>query len=360
VAAINDLLHYLKDNGGSDLHIAAGLEPRIRVHGELKPIEGQPVLSDDQARKLAREITTREQWAKYSDCGDLDFAYALEGIARFRANYFEQANGAGMVFRIIPAEIIPLEKLNLPEAVEKLCHLQKGLVVVTGPTGSGKSTTLAAIINKINRTYERHVLTLEDPVEFVHENDRCVFSHREIGSHTTGFGPGLRAAIRQDADVVLVGEMRDHETISLAITAAEMGMLVFGTLHTNSAPKTIDRIIDSFPATEQSQVRASLSESLTAIVAQLLLPTSDGKGRCAVNEILIKSKALPNIIREANTSMLTSYIQGGKKDGMQMMDDALWSLVEAGTISAQDAYMKATEKARFEALLDPEDVARGS
>ncbi len=357
MAAIDDLLRYLKDKEGSDLHISAGLEPRIRLHGELQPVEGSSMLSDEQVRKLGREIATDEQWHAYEACNDLDFAYALGEEARFRANFFVQSNGAGMVFRIIPAEIIPLEKLSLPESIERLCHLQKGLVVVTGPTGSGKSTTLAAIIDKINRTYERHVLTLEDPVEFVHQNKKCVFSHREIGTHTSGFGPGLRAAIRQDADVVLVGEMRDHETISLAITAAEMGMLVFGTLHTNSAPKTIDRIIDSFPSSEQAQIRQSLSESLTAIVAQLLLPTADGKGRCAANEILIKTRALPNIIREANTSMLTSYIQGGKKDGMQVMDDALQVLLDAGRISAHDAYMKATEKQRFEVFLDAEPGA---
>jgi len=359
VPALDDLLRYLKDNGGSDLHIAAGLEPRVRVHGDLVPVQGWSVLSDGETRKLAREIATGEQWSEYSAKGDLDFAYALDGVARFRANFFEQANGAGMVFRIIPAEIVPLEKLALAPAIGKLCDLQKGLVVVTGPTGSGKSTTLAAIIDKINRTYEKHILTLEDPIEFVHQNKKCVFSHREIGTHTKGFGPGLRAAIRQDADVVLVGEMRDHETISLAITAAEMGMLVFGTLHTNNAPKTIDRIIDSFPASEQGQARQSLAESLAAIVAQLLLQTADGKGRVAANEILLKTRALPNIIREANTSMLTSYIQGGKTEGMQTMDDALWALVQSKKISAHDAYMKASEKQRFEPLLGPDDLPLG-
>ncbi len=358
MAAIDDLLRYLQENDGSDLHLAAGREPRVRVHGGLTPVEGWSVLSDDQVRKLAREIVSDAQWQTYSDCGDLDFAYSLENTARFRANYFEQFSGAGMVFRLIPAEIIPIEKLHLPEAIERLTHLEKGLVVVTGPTGSGKSTTLAAIIDQINRSYEKHVLTLEDPVEFVHQTKKCVFSHREIGTHTKGFGPGLRAAIRQDADVVLVGEMRDYETISLAITAAEMGMLVFGTLHTNAAPKTIDRIIDTFPADEQVQVRVSLSESLAAVVAQLLLPAVDGKGRFAANEILLRTRALPNIIREANTSMLSSYIQGGKKEGMQMMDEALMALVEAGKVDPHDAYMKATEKARFEALLPPEGAPK--
>ncbi|MCP5043239.1 MAG: type IV pilus twitching motility protein PilT [bacterium] len=354
MAQLDQLLNYLKDNGGSDLHIAAGLEPRIRVHGELTPVGGWSPLGSEDVRKLLREIATEAQWSEYDGCGDLDFAYGLEGVARFRANFFVQEHGAAAVFRIIPEEIIPLEKLNLPPSIGELTNLKSGLLVVTGPTGSGKSTTLAAIINKINRTHSKHILTLEDPVEFVHQNDKCVFSHREIGTHTKGFGPGLRAAIRQDADVVLVGEMRDYETISLAITAAEMGMLVFGTLHTNSAAKTIDRIIDTFPADEQMQIRTSLAESLAGVVAQLLLPTVDGKGRRAVNEILLKTKALPNIIREANSSMLMSYIQQGKSAGMQLMDDALFDLAKSGEILPNDAYMKAMDKQRFEPLLPKE------
>ena len=352
---LDSMLRYLKEQGGSDLHLAAGLPPRVRLSGELAPIQGRELLTDAALRSLLQEIATDAQWTSYSECGDLDFAYGLEGTGRFRANFFVQEHGAGAVFRMIPEKIIPLEDLGLPPVVEKFVHLEKGLVVVTGPTGSGKSTTLAAIIDKINRSYERHILTLEDPIEFVHDNKKSVFSHREIGTHTRDFGPGLRAAIRQDADVVLVGEMRDYETISLAITAAEMGMLVFGTLHTNNAPKTIDRIIDSFPADAQSQARLSLAESLAGIVAQLLVPSADGQGRRAVNEILIKTRSLPNIIREGNISMLSSYIQGGKKLGMQTMDDALHGLVEAGEIRATDAYMKAADKARFEPLLPPEE-----
>ena len=354
MARIDELLRYLKENGGSDLHLAAGLEPRIRARGELVAVEGQPQLEENTLRKLLREIVDDNRWSTYEGCGDLDFAYGLEGTARFRANYFVQERGAGAVFRIIPEEIVALEDLNLPPVIEKFVHLSKGLVVVTGPTGSGKSTTLAAIIDKINRTYRRHVLTLEDPIEFVHQNKKSVFSHREIGTHTRDFGPGLRAAIRQDADVVLVGEMRDPDTISLAMTAAEMGMLVFGTLHTNNAPKTIDRIIDSFSSDAQSQARISLAESLAGVVAQLLLPTADGTGRRAVNEILTKTKALPNLIREGNTSMLTSYIQSGRSQGMQTMDDALFAMAESGEVLARDAYMKATEKKRFEPLLPPE------
>ena len=354
MAQIDQLLGYLKEKKGSDLHLAAGLEPRIRVNGELRAVDGATRLDDAGLRKLMREITSEAQWSVYTEKFDLDFAYGLEGVARFRANYFVQERGAGAVLRMIPEKIVPLEDLKLPKAIESLVHLRKGLVVVTGPTGSGKSTTLAAIVDMINRTYSKHILTLEDPVEFVHQNKKSVISHREVGAQTQGFGPGLRAAIRQDADVVLVGEMRDYETISLALTAAEMGMLVFGTLHTNSAPKTIDRIIDTFPADEQSQIRLSLAESLAAVVAQLLIPTADGKGRLAANEILLKTKALPNIIRENNVGMLGSFIQQGKADGMQLMDDALFELVQANKIEAYDAYLKATDKARFEPLLPKE------
>ena len=354
MAQIDDLLRYLKQHKGSDLHLAAGLEPRVRVNGELRTVDGATRLEDAGLRKLMREITSAAQWAVFDAKHDLDFAYGLEGVARFRANFFVQERGAGAVLRMIPEKIVSLEDLKLPKAIESLAHLHKGLVVVTGPTGSGKSTTLAAIIDKINRTYGKHILTLEDPIEFVHQNNKSVLSHREIGSHTQGFGPGLRGAIRQDADVVLVGEMRDYETISLALTAAEMGLLVFGTLHTNSAPKTIDRIIDTFPAEEQTQARLSLAESLAAVVSQLLLPTADGKGRVAANEIMLKTKALPNIIREANVSMLGSFIQQGKQDGMQQMDDALFELVQSKRVAPFDAYLKATDKARFEALLPKE------
>jgi twitching motility protein PilT len=354
VAQIDELLRYVKQNNGSDLHLASGLEPRVRVNGELRAIEGQARLDDAGVRKLLREMVGPPQWATYEEKHDLDFAYGLEGVGRFRSNFLVQEHGAGAVFRLIPEKIVPLEDLHLPQAIDGLVHMRKGLVVVTGPTGSGKSTTLAAIVDKINRTYSKHILTLEDPVEFAHENKKSVISHREVGSHTRGFGPGLRAAIRQDADVVLVGEMRDYETISLALTAAEMGMLVFGTLHTNSAVKTIDRIIDTFPSDEQAQVRLSLAESLGGVVAQLLLPTMDGKGRIAAIEILLKTKALPNIIREANVSMLGSYIQQGRADGMQLMDDALFDLVQAKTVDAQDAYAKANDKQRFEALLPKE------
>ncbi len=355
MARIDELFYYLKDHKGSDLHLAAGLEPRIRVHGVLEPVAGWPVLTNAALLDLLREIASDAQWEDYSGCGDLDFAYGLEGFARFRANYLRQENGAGAVFRIIPETIVPLADLNLPKAIDTLAHLQQGLVLVTGPTGSGKSTTLAAIIDRINSTYPKHIVTIEDPVEFVHQNKLSVFSQREVGADTESFGAALRSAIRQDADVVLVGEMRDLETIGLAITAAEMGALVFGTLHTNGAANTIDRLIDAFPADEQSQIRTTLAESVAGIVSQLLLRTADGKGRCAVNEILLKTPGLPNIIREGNTPMITSIIQGGRHQGMQLMDDALMALVEQKRITPREAYMKATNKAKFEAMVKDDE-----
>jgi len=355
MARIDQLFHYLQDHKGSDLHLAAGLEPRIRVHGTLEPVEGWPVLSHPDLLDLLRELTSDAQWAEYSGCGDLDFAYGLEGVARFRANFLRQENGCGAVFRIIPEKIVPLEELNLPKAIDGLAHLQQGLVLVTGPTGSGKSTTLAAIIDKINSTYHKHIVTIEDPVEFVHQNKLSVFSQREVGADTESFGAALRAAIRQDADVILVGEMRDLETIGLAVTAAEMGALVFGTLHTNGAANTIDRLIDAFPADEQAQIRTTLAESVAGIVSQLLLRTADGQGRCAVNEILLKTPGLANVIREGNTPMIISIIQSGRNQGMQLMDDALMTLVEQKRITPHEAYMKASNKAKFEALVKDDE-----
>jgi len=351
MARLHELLLLLKERGGSDLHLAAGLAPRIRLHGELHALEGRAQLEHEGLLELLREVVSEEQWREYRKSGDLDFAYGLSGLARFRCNYLTQENGAAAAFRLIPETIVPLEALALPRAIEDLAHLQQGLVLVTGPTGSGKSTTLASIIDRINRTYAKHVVTIEDPVEFVHQNRRSIFSQREVGTDTESFGTALRAAIRQDADVILVGEMRDLETISLAITAAEMGALVFGTLHTNGAANTIDRLIDAFPADQQAQVRTMLAESLAAVVSQLLLRTADGQGRCAVAELLLKTPGLPNVIREGNTPMITSIIQSGRGIGMQLMDDALMAVVESGRVTARDAYMKAVNKQRFEGLL---------
>jgi twitching motility protein PilT len=348
MARLDELFRYLKDNKGSDLHLGAGLEPRIRRHGHLEKVANWPVLSDADLRELLREITTPKQWDHYTTTKDLDFAYGLEGFARFRANYLNQENGVGAVFRIIPEEIIPLEKLNLPPAVETLAHLEQGLVLVTGPTGSGKSTTLASIIDKINQTHDHHIVTIEDPIEFVHPNKKSTITQREVGTDTETFASALRAAIRQDPNVILVGEMRDFETISLAITAAEMGVLVFGTLHTNNASKTIDRVIDVFPTDQQRQARGMLAGSLAGVASQLLLRTADGKGRCAAIELLLRTTALSNVIREGNTPMINSLIQGGRKDGMQMMDDALFAFAKEGKITGEDAWLKANNKKRFE------------
>lgn len=350
---LDELLRHLKDEGGSDLHLAAGLQPRIRVSGGLRAIDGWGALSDEKLRELLEPLTSESQWSSYEQCNDLDFAYGLKGVARFRANYFAQEHGAGAVFRVIPEKIITVEELGLSEAIAALATLEKGLVVVTGPTGSGKSTTLAAVVDKINRDTKKHIVTVEDPVEFVHKGQQSVLSHREVGVHTGSFAKALRAVIRQDADVVLVGEMRDRETIAAAVAAAEMGMLVFGTLHTNGAAKTIDRIVDAFPASEQPQIRLSLSESLAAIVSQLLVKKVGG-GRVAANEILLRTQGLPNVIRESNTQMINSIIQSGRAQGMIAMDDALAAHLEAGVITAEDAHAKANDKARFEAQLTPD------
>jgi twitching motility protein PilT len=348
MARLDELFRYLKDNKGSDLHLGAGLEPRIRRHGHLERVANWPALSDADLRELLGEIATPKQWEHYNKTKDLDFAYGLEGVARFRANYLNQENGVGAVFRIIPEEIIPLEKLNLPPAVETLAHLEQGLVLVTGPTGSGKSTTLASIIDKINQTHDHHIVTIEDPIEFVHPNKKSTITQREVGTDTETFASALRAAIRQDPNVILVGEMRDFETISLAITAAEMGVLVFGTLHTNNASKTIDRVIDVFPTDQQRQARGMLAGSLAGVASQLLLRTADGKGRCAAIELLLRTTALANVIREGNTPMINSLIQGGRKEGMQMMDDALFAYAKEGKITGEDAWLKANNKKRFE------------
>jgi twitching motility protein PilT len=351
MARLDALLRQLRDEGGSDLHLAAGLEPRMRRRGHLEPVAGAEVLGDAELRGLLAELASEAQWREYEAAHDLDFAHAIHGVARFRANYLVQENGCAAVFRIVPERVMTAEELCLPLAVTGLAELAKGLVLVTGPTGSGKSTTLAAIIDRINRTRARHVVTIEDPIEFVHRDQRAVFSQREVGPHTGSFAAALRAVLRQDADVVLVGEMRDRETIGLAITAAEMGLLVFGTLHTNGAAKTIDRVIDAFPAKEQDQVRISLSESLAAVVSQLLVPLADGRGRLAVHEILLRTPGLANVIREGNTPMLHSIIQAGKGAGMQAMDDALFAAAREGRVRPEDAQAKAHHKARFQALV---------
>jgi twitching motility protein PilT len=324
MGTLRDLLRATRESGSSDLHLASGFAPRVRLHGSLVPLAGTGDLTAEALAEILTEGVSAGQWQEFLASGDLDFAYAVPGVARFRGNYLRQERGPSAVFRTIPEKIASIEDLGLPPVLGRLAELHSGLVLVTGPTGSGKSTTLAAIIDRINRL-SRHIVTIE-PVEFVHRAGGR--SSRSGGRQRHGdFAAALRAAIRQDADVVLVGEMRDLETISLALKAAEMGMLVFGTLHTNSAAKTIDRLIDVFPADEQPQARLSLADSLAAIVAQLLLPKAGGAGRVAVHEILLKTPALPNLIRESSISMLVNLMQSGRSEGMQQLDDALLELV---------------------------------
>lgn len=342
--------------GGSDLHLSQGQPPKIRVHGSVKPIADE-ILDQNTIETMMREICEPRAWDKYAERGDLDFAYEMDADNRFRCNYFKQQHGLGCVFRIIPTKIASLEQLGIPPVVKEFGHMRGGLVLVTGPTGSGKSTTLAALLDYINVNFRRHIITIEEPIEFVHRNKKSIITQREVPIQTPSFADGLRAALREDADIVLVGEMRDLETISLALTAAETGLLVFGTLHTNNARKTVDRIVDVFPADQQSQVRTMLAASLKGVVAQLLMKKSDGRGRVAVNEIMISTPAVSSIIREGATQKLYDVIIGGKAQGMQFMDEAIWTKLRDGLVSPMEAYMKAIDKARFKGFLPPEDAA---
>ncbi|MBI5368763.1 MAG: type IV pilus twitching motility protein PilT [Planctomycetes bacterium] len=351
MAAIDRLLQKLKETGASDLHMATGQKPKLRIHGDLDDLADHPVLTEETSFGYLKEICPPHRQKEWLDTHDADFAYSLAGVARFRANYFWQNNGPGAVFRIIPEKIKTLADLRLPPIVEQICTIKHGLVLVTGPTGSGKSTSLAAMIDHINSTQKKHIITIEDPLEFVHPNKNCIMTQREVDSHTTSFPRALKASLRQDPDIVLIGEMRDLETISLALTAAETGVLVFGTLHTNSAPKTIDRIIDVFPPEQQSQVRTVLGEVLRAVVSQILLQTADGHGRVAVNEILLATSGLPNIIRDGSTAKLYNVIESGRGDGMQTMDNALMVYLQQGKIKADDAYVCAHDKSQFERFL---------
>jgi twitching motility protein PilT len=350
--SIQELLHLTVEQGASDLHLVAGARPRLRLRGHLAPIEGYGEFSNDEVLALLEEVASNEDWLNYLREGDLDYALAIAGLARFRVNYLRQARGAAGVFRVIPETVRSVEELKFPEAIGKLADLRSGLALVTGPTGSGKSTTLAAVIDRINARQSKHIVTIEDPVEFIHHPKKSLISQRAVGYDTESMAAALRAAIRQDADVILVGELRDLETISLALKAAEMGIVVFGTLHTNSAAKTIDRMIDVFPTEEQAQARISLSESLSAIVAQQLIPTADGTSRVAVFEILLRTPGLPNIIREGNVPLLITLMQGGKGLGMQTLDDGLFGLVREGKISVHEALSRAQDRARLERLLN--------
>lgn len=348
MARLDPLLLKMYDVRASDLHMVVGQKPKYRIDGDVRVVEEHDVLTSASLADYLFEVCDARQRQRYEEHLDFDFAYGIEDKARFRCNYFFQRTGYAAVMRLIPTDIQTLEELKLPPVLTRLTELRSGLVLVTGPTGSGKSTTLAAMIDHINRRDRKHIVTIEDPVEFVHQNKQSLITHREVGAHTESFAAALRSTTRQDADVVLVGEMRDLETIGLALSAASMGVLVYGTLHTNSAAKTIDRIIDVFPSDQQAQVRTLLAESIRGIVAQQLLRRKEGKGRVAANEILIGSNAVSNIIREGKIEKIVSVLQAGKREGMQSMDDALEELVKNNVIDGVDAYFKSVEKHRFE------------
>ncbi|MHB8420165.1 MAG: type IV pilus twitching motility protein PilT [Myxococcales bacterium] len=341
------LFRRMIDQGASDVHLVIGRPPLFRQRGELVP-QGTEALTPDSCRQLLFEILTEDQRQVVHENLDLDFAYELpDGAARFRCNVLWQHRGLGGVMRVIPSKILTIEQLGLPPVVTRIAENPRGLILVTGPTGSGKSTTLAAIINHINEIREAHILTIEDPLEFVHPCKKSIIVQREVGTHTASFASALKMAAREDPDVILVGEMRDLETIRLALTAAELGVAVFATLHTNSAAKTIDRIIDAFPSDEQGQVRTMLADSLKAVIAQQLVKTADGAGRCAANEVLIATSALANLIREGKIGMINSNIQTGGALGMQTMDQALMRYADEKRITLQAAYEKAIDKEIF-------------
>ena len=352
---IDHFFQVLIEAGGSDLHLAQGQPPKIRRHGEILPIRDEPLTPEEMSFMLS-EICSAARWQRFEELGDLDFAYEMDEENRFRVNYLKQVHGYGAVFRIIPTRIRTLDELGVPPVVKTFGEMRGGIVLVTGPTGSGKSTTLAALMDYINSNYSRHIITIEEPIEFVHRNKRSIITQREVPEHSVTFPAGLKAALREDADIVLVGEMRDLETISLALTAAETGLLVFGTLHTNNSRKTVDRIIDVFPADQQAQVRTMLAASLRGVVAQLLLKRADGAGRIAVHEILVSNSAVAAIIREGATQKLQDVIVAGKGEGMQFMDDAIWSELVAGNTSPHEAYMKAIDKHRFKPFLPAEEA----
>lgn len=353
---IDQFLQIVVRQSASDLHIAEGQPPKIRTHGDIMPIRDEPV-SHEEATRLLSGICGAQNWEIFQQHGDLDFAYQMDEHSRFRTNYFKQSDGYGAAFRLIPTKISTLEELGVPVIVKEFAYLRGGLVLVTGPTGSGKTTTQAALIDFINQNFAKHVVTIEEPIEFVHDNKRSIITQREVPGDSITFAAGLKAALREDTDIVLIGEMRDLETISLALTAAETGLLVIGTLHTNNARKTVDRMVDAFPADRQAQARAMLANSLRGVVAQLLLKRSDRPGRIAVNEILIASAAVAAIIREGATQKLQDVIVSGRAQGMQFMDDAIWALLEKGIVSPHEAFMKAIDKGRFKPFLSPEDEA---
>ncbi len=356
MAQIDAFFKLMHELGASDLHLVAGHQPVMRIHGDLERVKFRE-LDNDTLKAMLYEITPEHKMKIFEETGDVDFAYEVPGLARYRVNLFMQLHGIGAVFREIPSEIKTCDELGLPPIVKRLAQLPKGLVLVTGPTGSGKSTTLAAIIDEANRTRKDHIITIEDPIEFVHKSKKAIVNQREVGTHTKSFSAALRSALREDPDIILVGEMRDLETISLAIEAASTGHLVFGTLHTINAAKTVDRIIEVFPVDEQEQIRSTLADSIRAVISQTLFKRIDRKGRVAALEIMIATPAIRNLIRERKTYQIPSMLQTGKKYGMQSLDDAIMDLLRKGIISPEEAFNKCTDKTRFLSFLKkpPED-----
>ena len=350
MAKIDAFFTLMHDQGASDLHMVAGSQPILRIRGEMTRVEYKE-LENDELKAMLYEIAPEDKVKLFEETGDVDFGYEIPGLARYRANFFRQKYGVAAVFREIPSTVLTVEQLGLPEIAKKFAMLHKGLVLVTGPTGSGKATTLAAIIDYANKMRKDHIITVEDPIEFVHKSAGCIVNHREIGMHTRSFAAALKGALREDPDIILVGEMRDLETIQLALEAAATGHLVFGTLHTTSAPKTVDRIIDVFPANQQGQIRTTLSEALKGVIAQNLFKRIDKKGRCAALEILVCTYALGAMIREAKTHQIPSAMQTGKKYGMQTLDDAIMDLLMKKWVSPEEAYDKCIDKAKFASFL---------
>jgi twitching motility protein PilT len=331
---ISELLMFVHKEGASDLHISAGEQPMARIYGEMRRIE-VPTLSREDVHVMLYDILNDQQRKNFEEHHELDFSIELKNVARFRVNAFRQARGEAVVFRVIPSKILSLEELGLPKVLREVCKTERGLVLVTGPTGSGKSTTLASMIDVINNTLKGHIITIEDPIEFVHESKNCLVNQRELGAHTLAFANALRSALREDPDIILVGEMRDLETISLALTAAETGHLVFSTVHTSGAPKTVDRVIDVFPAEQQEQIRAQFAESIEAIISQVLLKRRDGRGLVPALEIMIGTPAVRNLIRENKVAQLPSAIQVGQKFGMMSLDQSLKDLVSRSIVEKE-------------------------
>ncbi|GAC1471134.1 MAG: type IV pilus twitching motility protein PilT [Desulfuromonadaceae bacterium] len=353
MARIDALFNMMNEQGASDLHLSTGNPPIFRQRGEMVRLNFK-TLGHDELKTILFEILSEKQKAHFEETKDLDFAYEVPGLARFRGNIMMQYRGIAAVFRIIPSKILSADELGLPEGVRRMTNFKKGMVLVTGPTGSGKSTTLAGMIDLINSTRKEHILTFEDPLEFIHQNKMSLMNQRQIGEHTESFASALRAALREDPDVILVGEMRDLTTIHLAMSAAETGHLVFGTLHTSTAAKTVDRIIDVFPTDQQEQVRAMLSESLKGVICQQLLKTADGKGRVAALEIMLGTPAIANLIREGKTFQIPSIMQTAKKDGMQLLDQHLLDLLKTKKVNPAAAYRCAVDKKLFQQYLTPQ------